>query len=214
MSDAALQMDRMYRWQRHIYDFTRKPYLLGRDRMLAHLGVPAGGTVLEIGCGTGRNIVKAAEMFPDAHYFGFDVAPVMVEAARKAAARAGLSHKMAIAQGDAVDFDPRAMFGCAEFDRIFVSYSLSMIPEWRRVIESAADRLAPRGALFVADFGMSDAIPAPLRAGLFKWLSLFHVHPRADLERAMSIAADRRGYNCDFERLYRGYAVWGMIRRA
>ena len=31
MSDAAALMDRMYRHQRHIYDLTRKFYLLGRD---------------------------------------------------------------------------------------------------------------------------------------------------------------------------------------
>ena len=31
---AAQSMDRMYRAQRHIYDLTRKFYLLGRDRMI------------------------------------------------------------------------------------------------------------------------------------------------------------------------------------
>lgn len=213
MSDAALQMDRMYRWQRHIYDFTRKPYLLGRDRMLAHLGVPAGGTVLEIGCGTGRNLIKAARRFPDAQYHGFDVAAVMVETARKAAERAGMADKIVLALGDATEFDSRKMFGREAFDRVFISYSLSMIPDWRRVLEGAADRLAPGGALFVADFGMAEKMPDVFRSCLFKWLDMFDVHPRADLERAMNIAAARRGYKCDFEALYRGYAVWGMIRR-
>ena len=37
MSDAALLMDRMYRRQRHIYDATRKFYLLGRDGAIAAL---------------------------------------------------------------------------------------------------------------------------------------------------------------------------------
>ncbi|TIV98235.1 MAG: SAM-dependent methyltransferase, partial [Mesorhizobium sp.] len=50
-------MDGVYRWQRHIYDLTRKYYLLGRDRLIDGLDVPRGGTVLELGCGTGRNIV-------------------------------------------------------------------------------------------------------------------------------------------------------------
>ncbi|RUV53463.1 SAM-dependent methyltransferase, partial [Mesorhizobium sp. M5C.F.Ca.IN.020.14.1.1] len=27
-------MDGVYRWQRHIYDLTRKYYLLGRDRLI------------------------------------------------------------------------------------------------------------------------------------------------------------------------------------
>ena len=53
-------MDGVYRYQRHVYDLTRKYYLLGRDRLIDGLAVPPGGTVLELGCGTGRNLVKAA----------------------------------------------------------------------------------------------------------------------------------------------------------
>ena len=49
MSSAASAMDRMYRRQRHIYDASRKFYLLGRDRVIDALAPPAGGSVLEIG---------------------------------------------------------------------------------------------------------------------------------------------------------------------
>ena len=35
-------MDRIYRRQRHVYDLTRKYYLLGRDRLIADLDVPRG----------------------------------------------------------------------------------------------------------------------------------------------------------------------------
>ena len=55
-SDHAARMDRMYRYQRHIYDLTRKYYLLGRDRAIRDLQVPVDGTLLEVGCGTGRNL--------------------------------------------------------------------------------------------------------------------------------------------------------------
>ena len=48
----AEHMNRMYRHQRHIYDLTRRYYLLGRDRLLAGLEPPEGGSMLEIGCGT------------------------------------------------------------------------------------------------------------------------------------------------------------------
>ncbi|MHC2296968.1 ubiquinone/menaquinone biosynthesis C-methylase UbiE [Rhizobium mongolense] len=47
-------MDGMYRYQRHIYDLTRKYYLLGRDRTIRNLDIAEGGTLLEVGCGTGR----------------------------------------------------------------------------------------------------------------------------------------------------------------
>ena len=57
MDAVAARMDAIYRGQRHIYDVTRRYYLLGRDGLIADLDVPAGGTVLEIGCGTGRNLI-------------------------------------------------------------------------------------------------------------------------------------------------------------
>ena len=50
-------MDRIYRHQRHIYDLTRKYYLLGRDELITALAPPGNGSVLEIGCGTGRNLL-------------------------------------------------------------------------------------------------------------------------------------------------------------
>ena len=71
--DATSAMDGMYRYQRHIYDLTRKYYLLGRDRMIARLAPHAGDAVLEIGCGTGRNLIVAASTFPQARLFGVDV---------------------------------------------------------------------------------------------------------------------------------------------
>ena len=41
-ADARAAMDRMYRRQRHIYDLTRKFYLLGRDELIDGLKPPAG----------------------------------------------------------------------------------------------------------------------------------------------------------------------------
>lgn len=52
-------MDDIYRIQRHFYDFTRKPYLLGRDVLIRELDLSADETVLEIGCGTARNLFIA-----------------------------------------------------------------------------------------------------------------------------------------------------------
>ena len=70
---AAAHMDRIYRHQRFIYDLTRKYYLLGRDRMIAGLAVPDGASVLEVGCGTGRNLIEAARRYPHARFHGFDI---------------------------------------------------------------------------------------------------------------------------------------------
>jgi len=212
MSDASAHMDRIYRWQTPIYDLTRKPYLLGRDRLIEALGPPIGGTVLEIGCGTGRNLIQAARRWPHARYYGFDVSPVMLETARKAVKQAGLSSRITLAAADASSFDAREIFGRVGFDRVFVSYSLSMIPQWREALSRGCDALAPGGALLIADFGDQERLPAAFRAVLYRWLAAFSVSPRLDLEDEMQAVAGQRGFVCDFERLYRGYAFLGMLR--
>ena len=43
----------IYGRQRHIYDLTRKYFLLGRDTLYRGFSRRAGGSVIEIGCGTG-----------------------------------------------------------------------------------------------------------------------------------------------------------------
>ena len=98
MSDAGLLMDRMYRRQRHIYDATRKYYLLGRDGAIAALAPLPGETVLEIGCGTGRNLISVARRFPSAAVYGLDVSSAMLATAHAAIDRAGLGGRVMLAQ--------------------------------------------------------------------------------------------------------------------
>ena len=80
-------MDAMYRFQRHIYDITRKPYLLGRDRLIRELDVPDGGHVLEIGCGTARNLLAAQQLYPAACFFGLDISAEMLDTASRSLRR-------------------------------------------------------------------------------------------------------------------------------
>ena len=126
---AAERMDRIYRSQRFIYDLTRRPYLLGRTALIASLQPPAGGHVLEIGCGTAWNLIRAAERYPDARFYGLDVSSAMLVTARQSIARAGLERHIVVAQADATSFEPMGPFGRAAFDRVFFSYALSMIPD-------------------------------------------------------------------------------------
>ena len=132
-SHAAL-MDGVYRYQRHIYDLTRKYYLLGRDRMIRDLDVPAGGAVLELGCGTGRNLALIARAYPAARLCGLDISAGMLETAAASIRRAGLAGRVTLARGDASSFRALDHFGRDGFDRVVISYSLSMIPPWRRTI--------------------------------------------------------------------------------
>jgi S-adenosylmethionine-diacylgycerolhomoserine-N-methlytransferase len=210
---AATQMDAIYRGQRHIYDLTRKYYLLGRDRLIRELEPPPGGSVLEVGCGTARNLIAAARAWPEARCFGFDVSMVMLETARASVQRAGLGERVRLAAGDATAWDPAHLFGEAAFDRIFLSYTLSMIPDWRVAIKRAAGALAPGGQLHIVDFGRQERLPAWWRAALFAWLARFEVTQRAELETVLRGVAAGHGLCLTVRPLYRGYA-WSAVLSA
>jgi S-adenosylmethionine-diacylgycerolhomoserine-N-methlytransferase len=92
-----------------------------------------------------------------------------------------------------------------------ISYSLSMIPDWRRVLQAAASRLKPGGRLHIVDFGDQERLPDMARALLRRWLALFDVTPRDDLERELSAMADIAGANLKFERPFRGYAQCAVL---
>ena len=209
--EATRRMNRMYRRQRHIYDGTRRYYLLGRDQMISRLRPEAGASVLEIGCGTGRNLVLAARIYPDARFFGIDVSTEMLTTAIAAISRAGLDRRVRVAHGDGSAFDPKRLFGIPQFDHVMISYSLSMIPDWRRVLGAAAVHLKPGGRLHVVDFGRQRQWPEIARRLLRRWLAMFDVTPRDDLEQVLSAMADRSGAELGFERPFRDYAQYGVL---
>ena len=213
MSDAALLMDRMYRRQRHFYDATRKFYLLGRDGAIAALAPRPGETVLEIGCGTGRNLVAVARRFPDAEVYGLDISSQMLATARAAIRRAGLDGRVTLAPGDATNFDPQKLFGRAAFDRVLVSYALSMIPPWREALAQAIDVVADGGALQIVDFGDQAGLPRLLRIGLRRWLAAFDVTPRDALKDALAALVAARGLSYRVFAPFRGYAVRAVVER-
>jgi S-adenosylmethionine-diacylgycerolhomoserine-N-methlytransferase len=71
-------MDRVYRRQKHIYDLTRKFYLFGRDRLIAELDARPGASVLELGCGTGRNLAQIGARWPRVALHGLDISREML----------------------------------------------------------------------------------------------------------------------------------------
>lgn len=203
-------MDRMYRYQRHFYDLTRKYYLLGRDSTIDGLAVPPGGSLLEVGCGTGRNMLLAARRFPSAHLYGLDISAEMLTTARANFRRTKTRPHLIVA--DATTYRPQD-FGQTGFDRIMISYALSMIPEWEKSIDASISALAPGGSLHIVDFGQQENLPRWFAGGLQKWLACFHVTPRADLHEVLEARAGRYDATLRFERLFGGYAWRAIVTR-
>jgi len=207
----ARLMDAVYRHQRHIYDVTRKFYLLGRDDLIDGLAVPRGGTVLELGCGTGRNLALAAERYPRAYFHGLDISSVMLETAQKRLLRRHIHDIVQLAEGDASAFDPQRLFGRRHFDRVFLSYALSMIPPWEQTIGAALDCVAPGGSLHIVDFGQQEHLPSWFRRALRRWLAAFHVSPRDSLREVLESECEKRGASLSFDSRFGGYAVHAVV---
>src|SRR5258708_30937235 len=148
--DASARMDRMYRHQRHIYDLSRKFYLLGRDRLIAGLALRPGDAICEIGCGTGRNLVALARRYPGVEIYGIDASEEMLKTARATIARRGLQNRVRLRRGLAETLDPAASFG---LDRrrgaVPLSYGPSVVPRWGRAVDRALDAAVARGPLSV-----------------------------------------------------------------
>ena len=181
MPDTFEKMDRMYHLQRHFYDATRKYYLLGRDQLLRAMNVRPGQTVLDAGCGTGRNLVILAKRHPDAFFFGLDTSDEMLEMADVRIDTARLRN-ITLAHALAEDFYYVDTFEMMDrFDKIFFSYSISMIPSWRDAIDNALNNLKPGGELWIVDFYDQKDLPRTFRRMLQNWLKAFHVQFWSDL---------------------------------
>ena len=181
--DVARSMYRMYRLQRHFYDLTRKYYLLGRDELVDRLGAAPGDVVLEVGCGTARNLVRLARRYPGARLHGLDASEAMLLTAAAKLARAGLDGRVPLAHGFAQTFKP-ADFGLDRpFDRILFSYTLSIIPGPVEAQDNAFAQLRPGGSLHTVDFGDRRNLPRWLDRLLGWWLGLFGVEHRPAVGR-------------------------------
>ena len=206
------KMDRMYRWTRHVYDFTRRYYLLGRDRMLNRIAKRPAGHVLEIGYGTARNLRVLHRKAPLHQLYGLDASHEMLTTARTTLDRADCSGVISLKQGLAEELNPGTQFDVNRpFDVIFFSYVLSMIPSWPTALEKALSHLAPSGRLYIVDFWDQAKLPTPVASLLRQWLSLFDVTPRLDLVRTLQ-SIDAQGHlSCTITSVARRYAFVASI---
>ncbi|MEO1221042.1 MAG: class I SAM-dependent methyltransferase [Pseudomonadota bacterium] len=192
-SGHAALMDSIYKGQRHVYDATRKYYLFGRDTLIEGLDARPGMRLLEVACGTGRNMAKIRKAWPGLDLYGLDISSEMLKNARKA-----LGDEARLGLGDACSFDPAETFAedgldKAGFDRIVLSYCLSMIPDWEGALLHSANQLAPGGEMHIVDFGDLTGLPGPLEGMLHRWLTKFHVETRSALPAALQEIASQKG---------------------
>jgi S-adenosylmethionine-diacylgycerolhomoserine-N-methlytransferase len=212
---ATERMDRMYRHQRHIYDLTRKWFLFGRDTLIDTMSPPSGGHVCEMGCGTARNLVRIARRYPWTHLYGLDASGEMLKTAEVRIQRRRLGERVRLRYGLAEARDSYAQFGPdSGFDVVVLSYVLSMVPDWRRALDTAIASVRPGGVVEIVDFHRIDRLPWPLAGALGAWLRRFDVTPRPEaLARLAALQAEGRG-RAEMRPILGSYAFLARFVRA
>ncbi len=213
--ETKTNMDNMYRWTRHVYDLSRKYYLLGRDQMIDQLDIKNGEKVCEVGCGTARNLIKIAKKYPDGVYYGFDASEEMLKTAQTNIERAGISDKITLRQGFSQSFDPKELFNLKEpLDKIIFSYALSIIPPWPESLDHALELLPSGGQIHIVDFGGQSELPKYFRKFIFWWLKKFHVYYKPEiLSYLKSMDMDKKG-SLEVHSLYKGYAYRAIFTKS
>ena len=186
-----------YRIHSKIYDLTRWSFLFGRNAIIPEIANSSPPThILEIGCGTGKNLVALCKAFPQAAVNGVDLSDAMLKVARKNLGK----------------FDRQVNLQCRTysaplrpappFDLILCSYSLSMFnPGWEEAIEYAYEDLAEGGRIAVVDFHDS-AFP-----GFKPWMRLNHV--RMDGHLAQKLGKTFPSHTLKIRKAYAG--VWSYF---
>jgi len=164
-------LERYYRFHAPVYDLTRWTFLFGRSgilRKVAAKGSPC--RILEVGCGTGRNLAELGRLFPSARITGLDRSLDMLERAKKRINPMGGRIEL-VRQGY-----NGPIFPSSNFDLVLFSYSLTMFnPGFEVAIEAASRELAPDGRVAVVDFHDSTC------PGFERWMGLNHVRVNGQL---------------------------------
>ncbi len=182
--EHASRLESFYGRQARDYDAFRGRLLHGRRALVRALPMPAGGTWIDVGGGTGWNLESLG---PDIHRLAkvvlVDLCRPLLDVARQRIARHGWPH-VHLVRADATG--PVVTPGSA--DVVTFSYALTMIPDWFAALDRAAEAIKPGGYVGGVDFYVSRRYPAHgLRAhnwltrhGWPAWFDRDGVRPSAD----------------------------------
>jgi S-adenosylmethionine-diacylgycerolhomoserine-N-methlytransferase len=172
---ALANLDGYYRWHAHFYDATRWAFLFGRTALIRRCAEQhRPRRILEVGCGTGKNLAGLARFFPQAEIVGLDLSAEMLCEARKKIAGYGprVSLLQRVYNAPVSAGDP--------FDLIVFSYCLTMInPGYGEVLRISGQDLSADGRLAIVDFHDSRF------AWFRRWMGLNHVRMEGQILEAL-----------------------------
>ncbi|MGP0100502.1 MAG: class I SAM-dependent methyltransferase [Solirubrobacteraceae bacterium] len=148
LPQVTRRYDRMARWYRAAEITILLPHRL-RKKAVQRLDLKPGETVLEIGCGTGRNLPLLCEAVGnDGHVLGVDASSGMLARAQQWATHHHRQNVHLLHQ-DAAEL---ALPG--QVDAALFSLSYSALPDREPVLQKTWEALRPRGRLVIMDAGL------------------------------------------------------------
>jgi ubiquinone/menaquinone biosynthesis C-methylase UbiE len=147
-----------------------------RNEAVRRLELKAGASVLEVGCGTGRNLALLVEAVgPEGKVYGIDVSDGMLEEAGTLCKRAGWPH-VTLMRADAADYtlpDP--------VDGVIFSLSYAVIPQHRAALRLAWAQLRPGGCVVIMDAKLRRGLVGRLLRPFVVWTSRLTVLGNPDI---------------------------------
>ncbi|MFD3543575.1 class I SAM-dependent methyltransferase [Streptomyces sp. NPDC058662] len=139
------------------YDRLGVTFFTPMGRRLVERAAPRPGErVLDVGCGRGACLFHAASLIGDSgHALGIDIAPAMIDEARKEAAATGIGNvELRVMDAEFPELPARS------FDVVTGSYSLIFLPDARAALPRYAELLADGGRLaFTSPVFDDDSFP-------------------------------------------------------
>jgi ubiquinone/menaquinone biosynthesis C-methylase UbiE len=120
-------------------------YLRALWGLLPFVNVPSSPAILDVGCGTGINLLEAARVLgPCRKLVGVDLSPGMLDVARKKAAASGIAATFTVGDAEALEQPD------ATFDLVLCNSVYHWFPDRGRAIQEMARVLRPGGQLLLA----------------------------------------------------------------
>lgn len=164
-TDLQERLNSFYDKQADLYDSYRIRMLHGRPKMLKAVArhikpsnsIKKKGLVwVDLACGTGYNVenfVKSLDKFKSIYLLDLCVPLCKVAQRDRADKYDPKQEKITVIHGDATDFECVKLPEAGTVDLVTISYSLVMIPDWRKAIANAKRLLKPEtGIIAVCDF--------------------------------------------------------------
>ncbi len=187
------ELEQMYKIHSKIYDLTRWLFVWNRKKAIDKLELKEGNVVLVVGCGTGYEFKFIEDKIGNAgKIIGIDYSKHMLDKAKKKIKKHGWKN-IELVKADAAKYFP------AKVDAVLYSYSITMIPEWKKSLQNSIKSLKKGGRLVIVDF-------SEMRILFLKQI-LNHHFRKYGVDNVLPIQIELEKYfkKVEFEEYFAGY---------